>query len=131
MHRLAKIPFGIPTIVVVGLILYATLDPNPLPNTRIILFKGADKVIHGLMFGALAFALSFDFCKKCFGKYKAVNVAIAMALISSLCGIMIELAQEAMGLGRSAELYDAIADTVGAFIGAFIWIPFGHRIFSK
>lgn len=131
MHKLSKIPFGLSTLAVVGLILYATLDPDPLPDTRILLFKGADKVIHALMFFALSMALSFDFCKKRRSSYNPINVAIIIGFISASCGILIEFAQDAMGLGRSAELYDAIADAVGAFIGSFLWIPFGKRIFSK
>lgn len=130
MHKLSKIPFGLSTFIVAGLILYATLDPDPLPDTRIMLFKGADKVIHALMFFALSMALSFDFCKKKYSRYNPINVAIIIGLISASCGILIEFAQDAMGLGRSAELYDAIADAVGAFIGSFLWIPFGKRIFS-
>ena len=130
MRKLSKIPFGIPTVVVVALILYATLDPDPLPDTRIRLFEGADKVIHGLMFFTLSMALSFDYCKKRYCKFNPLNVAIIIGLISASCGILIEFTQDAMGLGRSAELYDAIADAIGAFIGSFLWIPFGKRIFS-
>ncbi|MDE6715734.1 MAG: VanZ family protein [Muribaculaceae bacterium] len=130
MKKLSIIPFGLTTLVVVGLILYATLDPNPLPDTRILLFKGVDKVIHALMFFALSMALSFDFCKKKYGRFNPLAVALIIGIISASCGIIIEFAQDAMGLGRSAELNDAIADAIGAFLGSFLWIPFGNRIFS-
>ncbi|MCH5215949.1 MAG: VanZ family protein [Muribaculaceae bacterium] len=131
MQRISKIPFGITTFVVVALIMYATLDPNPLPDTEIRLFEGADKVIHTIMFLTLSLALSFDYNKKLFGKYNNITVAIVVGLFSTIFGIAIEFMQDAMAMGRTADIYDAIADAFGAFIGSFVWIPLCKHIFQN
>lgn len=130
MHHLSKIPAFVATATVVLLILYATLMPDPLPGSHIQLFKGADKIIHGIMFFALSLAFSFDYTKLYNTHSHPYTTLICIAVISTLCGCLIEIAQGMMHLGRTADILDAVADTMGAFAGAFLWIPLQHRIFK-
>jgi VanZ family protein len=39
------------------------------------------------------------------------------AILGSIYGVLIELAQEYVFISRSAELFDVIADAIGAFLG--------------
>ena len=48
--------------------------------------------------------------------------AILSASVSSILGILIEIAQAHMGLGRGFEYADIIADTIGAFSFALIFL---------
>ena len=47
-------------MIVIAVILYATLNDNPLGADELPIFPGADKVIHAIMFGGLFSAISFD-----------------------------------------------------------------------
>ncbi len=48
------------TAVVVLAILWLTLAPKPLPDSDVHWFEGADKVVHGCMFGGLFFVMGLD-----------------------------------------------------------------------
>ena len=44
-------------MIVIAVILYATLNDNPLGADELPIFPGADKVIHAIMFGGLFLSL--------------------------------------------------------------------------
>jgi len=49
-----------PTALVVGVILYATLNSDPVGADRFPAIPHLDKLIHAIMFGGLFSAISFD-----------------------------------------------------------------------
>lgn len=110
------LPF-LPTVVVVVAILWLTLAPHPVPDNDLSLFDGVDKVVHFMMFGGLSAVACFDIMRAT--RRLTVSVTLAVALLSSVFGAIIELLQEAMELGRSGDSFDFIADAAGAFICAF------------
>lgn len=120
INILYKIPQWVLTVSMVALVSFLTLDSEPLCGVHIALFPGADKVVHGLMFFAIAFSLHFDISRK--GKRKFF-ITLVNIIAVSLFGGLIEIFQDAMGVGRSADFYDFIADTIGAAFGvaAAIW----------
>lgn len=126
-HQLSRLPAWILTGVTVALILWLTLAPDPLPNEEpILLFAGADKVVHGLMFGFLTFVALVDWAR---GRdFRTVGWAACLsAAASATCfGIAIEFVQRAMGLGRGFEVFDMLADGIGAFLTAACWIIAEH-----
>lgn len=101
------------TAVVGVIILYLTLLPKPFGEEDIILFPGADKLVHCCMFGGLAFTYIFE--RKRAGKPLTLRQSFKVAFFVSIFGILIEFIQDAMQLGRSGDLLDAIADITGAF----------------
>ena len=122
MKILDRIPrFLTPAVVTAG-VLYLTLAPRPFGSVRIPLFEGADKVVHFMMFLAMAFAYHFDFRR---GK-KPVDEARLMGWIFvslSAFGGLIELAQWKMRMGRSGDWYDLLADIAGAVYGIILaWL---------
>ena len=122
MKILDRIPrFLTPAVVTAG-VLYLTLAPRPFGSVRIPLFEGADKVVHFMMFFAMAFAYHFDFRR---GK-KPVDEARLMGWIFvslSAFGGLIELAQWKMRMGRSGDWYDLLADIAGAVYGIILaWL---------
>lgn len=54
------------------------------------------------------------------GKILTLKGAVITAIIVSVFGIAVEFIQDAMDMGRSGDLYDALADTIGSFAA----IPF-------
>ncbi len=122
MKILDRIPRFLTSAVVTAGVLYLTLAPRPFGSVRIPLFEGADKVVHFMMFLAMAFAYYFDFRR---GK-KPVDEARLMGWIFvslSAFGGLIELAQWKMRMGRSGDWYDLLADIAGAVYGIILaWL---------
>lgn len=122
MKILDRIPRFLTSAVVTAGVLYLTLAPRPFGSVRIPLFEGADKVVHFMMFLAIAFAYHFDFRR---GK-KPVDEARLMGWIFvslSAFGGLIELAQWKMRMGRSGDWYDLLADIAGAVYGIILaWL---------
>lgn len=122
MKILDRIPRFLTSAVVTAGVLYLTLAPRPFGSMRIPLFEGADKVVHFMMFFAMAFAYHFDFRR---GK-KPVDEARLMGWIFvslSAFGGLIELAQWKMRMGRSGDWYDLLADIAGAVYGIILaWL---------
>ena len=89
----------VPTLVLAGLIGVLTLTPiqNPLPGT--------DKSHHLVAFAALALPLSFS----------RPRLAPWVVVAAALYGGAIELIQPLVG--RSGEVFDFMADAMGALIG--------------
>lgn len=122
MKILDRIPRFLTSAVVTAGVLYLTLAPRLFGSVRIPLFEGADKVVHFMMFLAMAFAYHFDFRR---GK-KPVDEARLMGWIFvslSAFGGLIELAQWKMRMGRSGDWYDLLADIAGAVYGIILaWL---------
>lgn len=120
LHKLPPYTF---TVVIMAIILYLTLVPKPLPDNDIELFPGADKVVHAIMFGALTGAIALDRALMSGMKALSAGGLIAYALIGSVTGGVIELLQGALGMGRSADVCDFVADTLGAVLAACVARP--------
>jgi VanZ family protein len=91
----------------VGGALFACLAPS---NARVMapIFELNDKVTHALGFGVLMICFA--------GIYPRARYAwIALGLLS--LGILIELLQAWMSLGRNAEIVDVLADSIGIAAG--------------
>lgn len=115
-----KIPAWWPTAVVVCLILYATLNPDPVGISPKLYFPGIDKVIHFIMFFVFSGALYFDWSKERLPLKMIVEKVLIIAIISLSLGIVIEFLQTGMGLGRTGSVADVAADAAGAIAGAFL-----------
>ena len=94
------------------------------------LFPGADKVVHLVMFCFLTCVVSLEVMK--FRKWALIPLPAlgGIAFLCSALGIGIEFIQRAMGLGRTFEILDILADSAGAFFGAGIWAVF-QKLFAK
>lgn len=76
-------------------------------------FKGLDKLVHLLLFFVFTWLFFYSgFSKK---KYK-------IWLLPLLTGILIELTQELTGWGRTFDLLDIMANTVGIMTAYFLLV---------
>lgn len=108
------------TVVVSVLILYLTLVPKPLPDTDLELFPHADKVVHGIMFGALAGALALDRARRR-GIDRLTPRFLAVCFVAStVAGGAIELIQGGMAMGRGCDVWDFAADAAGALLAVLV-----------
>lgn len=118
---IGKIPTGVISGVTLALILWLTLAPHPTGSVDLPLFPGADKVAHAIMFGFLTFVVLLEWMKRKGWTMLPLASIAAVAFAVGVLGIIIEVIQRAMGLGRTFETLDIIADTAGAFAAAGIW----------
>lgn len=120
---LSKLPAAIFSVFTVILILWLTLAPKPLGDDPPQLFPGADKIVHAIMFGFLTAMMLLDW-QRIHGWERATwGMSTLYATAVSFFGIFIECAQSFMGLGRGFDWWDILADAIGAFLIAVLWIP--------
>lgn len=113
----------LPSAIVIAVILYATLFPDPAGADMFPLIPHIDKLIHAIMFGGLAGALAFDYERTGSRQRPEPRVMLICCGASLAFGGGIELLQGAMGLGRGADWWDFAADTVGVAVAYFTAPP--------
>lgn len=115
---LQKLPSWTLTLICLAAILWLTLASKPLGDNDIQLFPHADKVVHAIMFGGFAFCIILDWMRKRNWQACTAKVAVSAASASILLGILTEIGQQAMHLGRSGDPIDLVADSIGAVLFA-------------
>lgn len=128
---LSKLPPALLSLFTLVVILWLTLAPDPLGQNSPKLFSGADKIVHGVMFGFLASMFMLDWQRRHLWTSMSLPMAIVAATVSSSIGIAIEYAQQFMKLGRGLEFADMIADTFGAVIFTTLYLRFQRVWISR
>lgn len=125
------IPLGVSSVIVLVLIAYLSLDRDPFDASKTILFPGADKVIHGIMYFTLSVVFCFDYIKQRGCRPIKTYCLCICALVAFAYSVLMEYLQGIMDIGRSASIYDAIANFVGALLGLiFMKCVFLARIYD-
>lgn len=120
LHKfLKKFPHWILSIVCLTVILWLTLVPDPLGETDVPWFEGADKLVHGIMFFGLALCLLLDTKRAQDWKMMSLAQIGGLTLLSMLIGIGIECVQPLFG--RGFEFWDMGADAFGAVLAGTLW----------
>ncbi|WP_373567442.1 VanZ family protein [Chryseobacterium sp. WG23] len=99
---------------------YMLLKPGEENQEYWFMFSGIDKVLHLSIFAALGFAFIATFPKIKFSYFFQIILIYAF---------LTEILQEEMGLGRSMETLDIVADTVGCLIGYYTYRLLVKRFF--
>ena len=92
---------------------------NKLPKFKI---PHLDKIVHFTMYFILQFLVSLEYFKNFSGKYKLSNYILISTLLSIFYGGGIEVMQEYFFTKRSGNIYDLLANSIGAVMGSFILI---------
>lgn len=88
------------------------LKPGEENHEYWFMFNGIDKLLHLSIFAALGFCFMAAFPKIRF--YYFIQIILIYAFLT-------EILQEEMGLGRSMETLDIVADTIGCLLGYAIY----------
>lgn len=127
LHQvMRKVPKWILTIICLCAIFWLTLAPHPLGEETPMLFPGADKVVHGIMFFSLVICVLFDTLRSRGWHKLGLPLLSALTLAVMFLGIGIEFLQPK--LGRGFEIMDMAADAIGAVVGGALWILIGGTL---
>ena len=116
MKFFLKFPTGGPTTIVLALILYATLTPNPVEIDPEFMFPHMDKAIHFIMFFFLVWAMAFDAAKITKSTELPTLQLRLIVAAAFVVGMLTELLQSIMESGRTGALDDLVADVIGALV---------------
>ncbi len=89
-----------------------------------------DKVVHLFIFGVLSFLILYGYRHK-YTEDNRNKLIFTAVTITILYGILTELLQRYVFIGRSGNVFDALADAIGAFLGWWLFIPIYKKLNSK
>lgn len=114
-----------PSMLTLAVILYATLDSQPIEEDMMLPIPYLDKWIHAIMMGGLVGAIAFDLQRhhKEKPKYLTTKLMWTIWIGVVIFGGVDELAQSWMDNGRGSEWLDFLADCVGATVAVFAAPP--------
>lgn len=128
MAWLLRLPPWILTVICAVAIAWLTLAPRPVGDLEVPLFPGADKLVHGIMFGGLALCILLDWLRRDHHWHPfTVSRWMSAAVIASCAGLGVEYLQLYTDFGRSFEWTDWLADSGGAFILPLLAYPLLRR----
>lgn len=122
-RRLKFLKFWFPVFLYSGIIFYASSLPDVKPPLEI---KNIDKAIHILEYLPFGFLLARAFQQQ----WPAVRMGQVVTLCALLYGISDEYHQSFVP-GREAGVADVVADTIGGFLGVWIYLFRQKRVTSK
>jgi VanZ family protein len=80
-----------------------------------------DKVVHIFIFGVLSFIILYDARTQYFEQKQRYIFGFAVVVGTALFGLLTEVLQRYVFIGRSGNVYDALADLVGAIAGYLLF----------
>lgn len=117
-----------PSMLTLCVVLYATLFSDPLGDHEMPPIPHLDKLIHAVMMGGLFGAIAFD--KQRADKTRRLSRRFLVTLSAAIMafGAADEIAQAAMGIGRSGDLLDLAADWTGVTVAYFTAPPVIRKV---
>lgn len=124
---LYKIPTYLPTAIILVLLFYLTLVPQPLPPIDVPMLN-ADKVVHVVMMWGVSSVIMFDYKRRERQRVLPLSVRFYIMVGTIVLGAFIELAQGTELIHRGCDLWDGIANAVGCVLAFFITPPLLRRL---
>ena len=124
---LYKIPPYLPTAIVLALLFYLTLVPQPLPPIEVPMLN-ADKIVHMVMMWGVSFTIMFDYKRRERQRVLPLSVKLYVMLVTIALGALIELAQGTSLIHRGCDLWDGVANALGCVLAFFSVPPILRRL---
>ncbi len=126
---------NLPGILWAGLILLlAGIPGNYFPEiTSFWDWLSPDKLVHLFLFSIFVMLLIIGLYKQyCIENLRYFNISIIISVfIGIIYGGITELLQKFVFIGRSASIYDFIADSIGSILGVVLFFIFFKKKLSK
>ena len=87
-----------------------------------------DKAVHLFIFGVLAFLILFGYREQYFNSKNRSIFGVVAVITTALYGLVTEVLQYYVFVGRSGNRFDFFADAVGAVLG---WLLFNYLYRKK
>lgn len=123
MKKFVRVLYSAPWVLTVTLITVISVLCLIPGSSQPHMPAGTDKVVHAVMYVALAFSMSMDFGGGMRSRRNASARMFAAQcgwIAASLFGGLIEVLQWWMDMGRAAEWADWAADVIGGAVGAIM-----------
>lgn len=108
----------LPVVAWCALIFYASSRPGSEVGPLLPAFAHVDKVAHAIVYAVLGWLARRAFAAHGLGDRAGLVAAIVFCVVY---GASDELHQLLGGVGRDADPFDLLADTIGASLGAGLW----------
>lgn len=95
-------------------------SPSAFPKAPLFNIPHLDKWVHAFLFGALAFLMTRGSKKQMVSQSFSTQSTILILFLCIAYGAIIELLQHFFTLNRQGDVFDLVADTLGAIIGFFM-----------
>ena len=121
-----------PSFITLGVVLYATLWPDPAMAHDLPAIPHRDKLIHAVMLGGLFGAIVFDIMRRQRREGLPVGISsrrlVFLALALMVFGVADEALQALVTDTRSAEFLDLLADWTGIWVAFFTAPPAVRKV---
>ncbi len=132
---LLSIPRGVPSVVIILIVMYCTFAKNPFFVNALNVFPGAEQLGHFILYFAMASVLILDYAKSRLPHHSKINQEMALAAVSGVTALLMEI-----GLmfytGFKYDANNVIAGVIGAacaFLFYHFWLlhPFRHYMYHS
>ena len=133
---LLSIPKGIPSLVMVLIVLYCTFAKNPFGIYSLKIFPYAEQVGHFILYSITALVFILDYAKSRLPHHSKLNQEMAFAAVSAVLALVMELGLMFYTHGYNYDLKNVYAAAFGAllaFLFYHFWLlhPFRHYLYHS
>ena len=122
--------FYFPVFWAVSILFLCLIDTKELPSVTYLELMEFDKLVHIVLFGLLMLSCTVALRKQTKIAWAQKNAMVIALLFSIVYGSVIEVVQFFMVQDRTGELYDVLANGIGALLGIlFFRIIYGKELF--
>ena len=108
----------IPVVTIIYSLALITVSLAKLNNVPDIGISFGDKIFHFLAYFVLTLLWFYTFLYAF--KFKKKRALFFAVILSVLFGIIIEVLQESITVSRALDVYDAVANTLGALLASMV-----------
>jgi len=107
------------TIWIILILFVCTLPGNDIPTNSFLEKIHFDKFVHFGLFGGIVLFLSLGiYWQK---KHISPVTLLLLVFVAAGYGLVIEFIQKYWAINRSFDMYDVVADTLGAIAGVWVF----------
>ena len=122
----------LPTLAwAIFILIICGIPGDKIPEMTFWQWLKPDKIVHLLIFGLLCFLMIRSFLALNTGSFFYKNAKMLSLLLTIFYGVLIEILQATVFIHRSGDVRDAIANSIGAFVGLWIFGKMAKKVAGK
>ncbi|MEO8086619.1 MAG: VanZ family protein [Bacteroidota bacterium] len=115
-------------LIILGL---CALPGAVIPDMSFLDWLKPDKIVHLFLFGVLSFLLIKAFAEQVTVEVLSAHLKLISFFLTSVYGVLIEILQEYCIPGRNGDVFDSLADALGAILGLWLYNYWSRRRHAK